>query len=110
MKDPGFIYVVRFWVAPEGQDKIMAWLKGGHIKEVVGYPGFLWCRSIDLGEKDDKGWLAYSMVYGIESEASFAVYQADALLQKKFVNERRDFAHLLRIERFSGSVMIAVDH
>lgn len=110
MKNPGYVYVVRFWVAPEARDRIMAWLKGGHIRDVVGYRGFLWCRSIDLDETDEKGWLAFAMIYGIESGERFAAYQADKSLQMKFIGERKEFAHLLRIERFCGEVAVAVDH
>ena len=109
MKDPGYIYVVRFWVAPEARGQIMDWLKGGHIRDVVGCAGFLWCRSIDLGERDDKGWHAHAMIYGIESAEDFDAYQADKVLQQRLVEQRRDFAHQLRIERFAGKVTLAED-
>jgi len=50
MKDAGFLYVVRSWVDPKAREAIMAWLDGGHVKEVVGQPGFLWCLRTDLSE------------------------------------------------------------
>ena len=109
MKNPGYIYVVRFWIAPEARGQIINWLKGGHIRDVVGCPGFLWCRSIDLGERDVKGWHAHSMIYGIESAESFSAYQSDKLLQQRFVEQRKDFAHQLRIERFAGEVTLSED-
>ena len=109
MKNPGYIYVVRFWIAHEARGQIMDWLNGGHIRNVIGYPGFLWCRSIDLGERDDKGWHAHAMIYGIESAKSFGDYQADKVLQQRFVEQRTDFAHQLRIERFAGTVTLSED-
>ena len=109
MKEAKFIYVVRFWVAPEATAKIMRWLEGGHVAEVVGLPGFLWCRRLDLEQKDDKGWDAYSMVYGLESRAAYDAYSTNTALAAKFNKEREPFAHQLRIERFSGDVDLAVD-
>ena len=109
MKNPGYMYVVRFWIAPEAREQIMEWLTGGHIRDVVGYPGFLWCRSMDLGERDDKGWHAFAMIYGIESEERFRAYQTDKLLQQRFVEQRKDFAYQLRIDRFAGEVILSED-
>ena len=37
-----FFLVVRFWVAPEAEAQVRAWLEGGHVAEVVSQPGFLW--------------------------------------------------------------------
>ena len=110
MKDPGFIYVVRFWIAPEARAMIMDWLKGGHVRDVVSFPGFLWCRSIDLKERDEKGWHAHAMIYGVATPEAFNAYQSDGALQAVFVAQRKDFAHQLRIERFAGEVTLAEDH
>ncbi|MCZ7566127.1 MAG: hypothetical protein M5U08_21990 [Burkholderiales bacterium] len=109
MKEAGFMYVVRFWVAPQARGAVMGWLEGGHVAEVVGQPGFLWCRQLDLGERDERGWAAYAMIYGIESGAAFDAYRADAALAEKFAAEREPFARQLRMERWGGSVVLAVD-
>ena len=109
MKDAGFLYVVQFWVEPKAREAIMAWLESGHVKEVVSQPGFLWCRRTDLSEKDDRGWEAHSMVYGIESRDAFEAYSANSELSAKFAREREPFASSLLIERFGGEVTLAVD-
>ena len=109
MNNPSFIYAVRFWVAAEGKAPMMQWLEGSHVREVVSQPGFLWCRMLDLKEKDDKGWDAYSMIYGIESRAAIDAYNANTALAARFVKEREPFASLLRIERFMGDVIFGVD-
>jgi hypothetical protein len=36
MKDAGYFLVVRFWVSPEAEAKVMRWLDGGHMNEVAG--------------------------------------------------------------------------
>ena len=41
LKDAGFFLVVRFWIAPGGEQQIFGWLQGGHIAEVLRQPGFL---------------------------------------------------------------------
>lgn len=109
MNDAGFFHVVRFWIEPKAREALMAWLESGHVKEVVSQPGFLWCRRLDLGEKDDRGWEAHSMIYGIESRDAFEAYSANSELAAKFAREREPFAPSLRMERFTGEVTLAVD-
>lgn len=101
-----FFLVVRFWVAPQAETQVMRWLEGGHVAEVVGQPGFLWCKRLRLEAKD--GWNGFAMIYGIESRAAFEAYDANPALKAKFSKERESFAHLLRIERFAGEVDFAV--
>ena len=48
MNEPGFFLVVRFRVAPQAETQLLGWLDGGHVAEVVGQPGFLWCKRIRL--------------------------------------------------------------
>ena len=109
MKEAALIYVVRFWVAPETLAAVMQWLEGGHVREVVSQPGFLWCRRLDLKHSDDKGWSAHSMIYGIESRAAFDAYSANSALLTKFAGEREPFAGTMRMERFFGDVSLTVD-
>ncbi|MFC6283014.1 DUF4286 family protein [Polaromonas aquatica] len=109
MKDAGYFYVVKFWVAPEGKTALMKWLADGHVAEVVSQPGFLWCRQLDLRQKDDKGWEAHSMIYGIESRAAFERYSADTALAAKFVEQRKSFVQFMRIERWDAPVVAAYD-
>jgi hypothetical protein len=109
MQDPSFIYAVRFWVAPEAKVRMMQWLEGGHVKEVVTQPGFLWCRMIAVNEKDASGWEAYSMIYGVESREAIDAYNANTALAARFVREREPFAGMLRMERFMGNVVFSAD-
>ncbi len=110
MKEAKHFYVVRFWVAPEGRDGLLSWIKNGHVQEVVDYPGFLWCRHLVLDEKDDKGWEAHSMIYGIESKEAFDKYAADKELPVKFAKQRESFAKYMRIERFDAELLDSYEH
>lgn len=102
MSRSDFFLVVRFWVAPEAEAQVLGWLEGGHVAEVVGQPGFLWCRRLKIEPKD--GWTGYAMIYGIESRAAFEAYDGNQALKAKFARERAPFEPRLRIERFAGEV------
>ena len=109
MKEASYFYVVKFWVAPEGKEPLMRWLSSGHVAEVVSQPGFLWCRQLDLQQRDDKGWEAYSMIYGIASKADFERYVADTALAAKFAEQRKPFIQFMRMERWDAAVIGAYD-
>lgn len=102
MKNAAFFLVVRFWVAPQAEPRVLAWLEGGHVAEVVAQPGFLWCRRLKLGAQD--GWNGYAMLYGLESRAAFEAYEANMALAARFADERKPFEGALRIERYAGEV------
>lgn len=110
MQDAGHYYIVRFWVAPEGKSAVMQWLAGGHVAEVVSQPGFLWCRQLDLQHKDDQGWEAHAMIYGIRSREDFARYTADTALAARFAEQRKSFMQHLRMERWDAARVAAFDH
>ena len=105
MKQENFFLVVRFWVAPQAEAQVMRWLDGGHMAEVAGQPGFLWCNRIHLEEKNADGWQGYAMIYGIESKSAFDAYEGNSALKIKFAKEREPFMHQMKIERFSGEVV-----
>jgi hypothetical protein len=102
-----FFLVVRFWVAPQAEAQVMRWLEGGHVAEVVGQPGFLWCKRLRLEPKD--GWNGYAMLYGIESRAAFETYNNNKKLMAKFAAERAQFETFMKIERFFGEVDFSVE-
>lgn len=103
-----FLLVVRFWVAPEAESQVLRWLEGGHVAEVVGQPGFLWCKRLRLEPQD--GWNGYSMIYGIESRQAFERYNANQALMARFAAERAPFQNRLRIDRFFGEVDYSVEN
>lgn len=109
MKDPGFFLLVRFWIAPGAEARVLGWLEGGHVAEVLSQPGFLWCRRVALSDVDASGWRGYAMVYGIASKRDFDVYSANKALSAKFAREREPFAKDLKIERLVGEVDFALD-
>jgi hypothetical protein len=102
--DEKYFLVVKFWVAPETEARMMRWLDGGHMAEVAGQPGFRWCKRIRLA-RDADGWQGYSMIYGIESKAAFDAYESNHALKAKFAKEREPFAGHLKMDRFSGEVV-----
>ncbi len=102
-----FFLVVRFWIAPEAEARVLAWLEGGHVTEVLSQPGFQWCRRLKVEARD--GWPGYAMLYGIESRAAFDAYNGNQALMAQFARERQPFASQLKIERFFGEVDYAAD-
>jgi hypothetical protein len=108
MKEARFFLLVRFWVAPQAKARLMRWLEGGHVAEVLAQPGFLWCRRISIAETDSSGWSAHAMIYGIDSREAYDSYAANTALHEKFNREREPFAKQLRIERAAGEVDFAL--
>ena len=41
--DAPFVYVVKFWLHPDGAAAILHWLDSKHMAEVVAQPGFARC-------------------------------------------------------------------
>ncbi|MES2188764.1 MAG: DUF4286 family protein [Pseudomonadota bacterium] len=109
MQEAAYFYVSKFWIAPAGKAALMRWLDNGHVAEVVSQPGFLWCRQIDLHEKDADGCESYMMIYALESEEHFKRYKANEKLAAKFAEQRKDFAHHLRMDRWDGAVVGVFD-
>lgn len=98
------MYVVRFWVDPEGSDQVVAWLDGGHCAEVLAQPGFRFVQRIKLEQTSADGWASYFMMYGLDSRAALESYFANTALAEKFTRQREPFASYLRMERAWGSV------
>jgi hypothetical protein len=98
MIEAKFFLVVRFYIEPQAVARVMRWLDGGHVAEVLRTPGFLWCNRV---KTDDGG---YVMLYGIESRAAFEAYEANSALKAKFARERAPFEKHMRIERLCGEV------
>ena len=98
MKEARFYLVVRFRVEPQAVARVLGWLDGGHVAEVIAQPGFLWCRRLRLGAHE------FAMLYGIESRAAFDAYEANHALKAKFARERAPFEAHMTIERFTAEV------
>lgn len=93
--------IVRFWVAPAAEARVLAWLDS-HAAEVVAQPGFLWARCIRLEETDSLGWRAFYAVYGVESKAALDAYLENPVRQR-FAREQIPFAGVMRLERNRGA-------
>lgn len=105
MKDEA-IYVVRFWTRPDGGERVLQWLYDTHLADVLSQPGFLWVRMIELDEKDEYGWQAYQMIYGLRSLAALQEYfHGEA--PKRYARERTELGldDLFRAERAHGKVL-----
>jgi hypothetical protein len=102
----GCLYLVRFWVRPDAEAEVLAWLDGGHIAEVLRQPGYLWARRAALEEVDALGWRAHAMVYGLVSRRALDDYFANPI-REKFAREGAAFAGKMRAERAWGAVAFA---
>jgi hypothetical protein len=101
------LYCVRFWVSPAGRDALLHWLDSTHMQDVVSQPGFRWMKRLKLAEDAGDGWLAYMMIYGVESQAALQAY-FDGPMPKQFAIERRPFEQHLRMDRWWGDVDHAI--
>jgi hypothetical protein len=101
MLDAPYYYIVRYWIAPAGEARVMAWLDGGHIAEVASQPGFLWARRIRLEETDSLGWRAFTNVYGLDSKGALDAYFKSPV-REKIAREQAAFADVMRSERSWG--------
>lgn len=102
--DAPMMYVVRFWVDPQGHDAVFGWLDGGHCAEVIAQPGFRFVKRIKLDQQSEDGWNSYFMLYGLDSREALDAYFANQGLVEKFTQERAPIAKYLRMERAWGSV------
>jgi hypothetical protein len=87
--DAPFVYVVKFWVHPDGAGAIMHWLDSKHSAEVVAQPGFRWLRRVKLDEKAADNWDAYMMIYGLESREALMRYFESPAPNSMLGNESR---------------------
>src|SRR5262245_49944549 len=78
--DAPFLYLVRFWVNPEGAKAVLHWLDGGHMRDVVGQPGFLWVRRVRLDQNapERMAWLYDDLWRGIACGAAALLRWAGA--------------------------------
>jgi hypothetical protein len=97
-----YFYIVRYWVAPRAEARLLAWLDGGHTAEVVAQPGFLWARRVRLEETDSLGWRPFTTIYGLESKAALEAYFKSPI-REKFTREAAAFADVMRSERSWGA-------
>lgn len=104
------VYLVRFWIRPGGEARVLDWLDNGHLVDVVKQPGFLWARRYRLVEPDDEGWPAHSMIYGLESiEALERYFESEAT--ERYAQERVELGldELLKMDRNWGTTELAID-
>lgn len=101
--DAPYLYIVKFWIHPDGLKTVMGWLDGRHMAEVVAQPGFLFVRRVRLEQDAPDGWSAHMMIYGLDSKAALQRY-FDSPAPARFALERKPFEHHLRMERVFGAV------
>jgi hypothetical protein len=101
MMKAGCLYVVRYWIAPAAEEKVLAWIDGGHTRDVVNCPGFLWAQRVRLEEVDALGWRAFANIYGLESRAALDAY-FKLPIGETFRREAAAFKEVLRSERMWG--------
>jgi hypothetical protein len=106
--DGAMLYIVRFWVRPDGGQAVIDWLDTRHMAEVAEQPGFLWARRCRLDQDAEDGWHAHMMLYGLTSRAALEAYFAGEA-RRRFMEEGQAFAHLMRAERLWGAVATGTD-
>ena len=104
------VYLVQFWIKPGSEEKVLDWLDGGHIADVVRQPGFLWARRFTLEQPSEEGWPAFAMVYGVETLDALKTY-FDSPAAQGYAKERERLGldPLLKIDRNWGTTELAVD-
>ncbi len=105
--DAPFVYVVRFWLHPDGAATILHWLDSKHMAEVVAQPGFRSLRRGRLDQDSEDGWHAYMMIYGLESREALQRY-FDSPAPKRYAEERKPFEHHLRTDRAWGAIDFSI--
>ena len=101
MMQAGCVYMVRYWIAPAAQARVLAWIDGGHTREVVDCPGFLWAQRVRLEEVDAMGWRAFVNIYGVASRAALDAY-FKLPIGEKFRREAAALKDVMRAERLWG--------
>ena len=91
-----FLYLVKFWVSPQGEEGLLQWLDSKHMAEVTAQPGFQWSQRVRLDQDAEDGWHAYMMIYGLDLRESLMRYfESDA--PKQYADRaqavRAAFAH-----------------
>ena len=81
--DAPYLYVVQFWVRPDAEAKLVAWLREKHLQEVADQPGFCWARMVKLEQKSVDGWQGYVNIYGVDSKAALEAYFDGAARQPR---------------------------
>src|SRR5574338_1626809 len=107
--DAPYLYVVQFWVRPDAEAKLVAWLRAKHLQEVADLPGFRWARMVMLEQTSADGWQGYVNIYGVDSKAALEAYFAGAA-RERFTGEAAAFQDAMRAERAWGTVMLAAEN
>ncbi len=101
----GAMLLVRFWIKPGHEAKVLDWLDGGHTEDVVSQPGFLTARRVELAAKDDDGWRGYASIYEVETlDAIHAMFKSDAVARWERERTETGIAPLIRTEIDWGTV------
>ncbi len=108
--DAPAIYLVKFWIQPGAEDRVLGWVDGGHLQDVAAQPGFLWARRFRLSEPDPDGWPAFAMIYGLTSlDALQAYFASEAPARYAREREALGLDPLLRMDRNWGILETKTD-
>jgi hypothetical protein len=97
-----YFYIVRYWVAPAAEARLLAWLDGGHTAEMVAQPGFRSARRVRFAEADSLGWRAFATFYALDSKSALDEYFGSPV-RARFGREAAAFAGEMRSERSWGA-------
>ena len=105
MKEANFFLVVRFWIAPGGEEQVMRWIEGGHMAEVMRQPGFLWVRRLKVaGSRRHRLERARHDLRHRIARRHYDRYMGNHAAARQVRKGARAVRSKLRIERFAGEV------
>jgi antibiotic biosynthesis monooxygenase (ABM) superfamily enzyme len=107
--DAPYLYIVQFWIRPDQEAALVAWLRDKHLQEVTDEPGFRLARMIKLEQKSADGWQGYQNIYELESKAALEAYFAGSA-RERFTKESARFQDAMRADRAWGQVVLAATH
>lgn len=99
--DAAYFYIVRYWIAPGAEARVLAYLDGRHTAEMAALPGFRSARRVRFEEVDSLGWCGFATIYALDSKAALDAYFANPI-RARFAQEQAAFAGVLRVERSWG--------
>src|SRR5437016_14595352 len=100
--------MLRAWARPARGERYFRWLEEKHMAEVARDTGYLVSQRCRLEHGDERGWLGYLLIYGLESREALERYLASPA-RERFCRELEPLGDVQRAERFYGTVDLRLE-